>query len=232
MSILPRAEILLGGFAYSLAKWIMFTGQAATVTNDAYFAYAMRHGRDNPVTNTTTVKPGDETMTQSKPLTIRPATPADVDEVTRIYIDSWNAGYGELLSRADRTVTPDLVERWSHDLARPAPHRWWVAERMGSIVGVVGIGPSRDPVDHQLGELDTIAVDTPHWRAGIGRALMSLALQYLVSDDYSEAIVWTVEGYERGIGFYEAMGWRRDGGVRDEGRQIRFRRNLAALARD
>ena len=168
MSILPRAEILLGGFAYSLEKWITFTGQAATVTNDAYFAYAMRHGRDNPVTNTATVKPGDETMTQSKPLTIRPATPADVDEVTRIYIDSWNAGYGELLSRADRTVTPDLVERWSHDLARPAPHRWWVAERMGSIVGVVGIGPSRDPVDPQLGELYTIAVDTPHWnREGI-----------------------------------------------------------------
>ena len=150
MSILPRAEILLGGFAYSLAKWITFTGQAATVTNDAYFAYAMRHGRDNPVTNTATVKPGDETMTQSKPLTIRPATPTDVDEVTRIYIDSWNAGYGELLSRADRTVTPGLVERWSHDLARPVPHRWWVAERMGSIVGVVGIGPSRDPVDPDL----------------------------------------------------------------------------------
>ena len=88
MSILPRAEILLGGFAYSLAKWITFTGQAATVTNDAYFAYAMRYGRDNPVTNTATVKPGDETMTQSKPLTIRPAMPTDVDEVTRIYIDS------------------------------------------------------------------------------------------------------------------------------------------------
>ena len=124
------------------------------------------------------------------PLTIRPATPTDVDEVTRIYIESWNAGFGELLSQADRTVTPDLVERWSHDLARPAPHRWWVAERMGSIVGVVGIGPSRDPVDSQLGELDTIAVDPPHWRTGIGRALISLAFQSLVSDGYSEAIRW------------------------------------------
>ena len=232
MSILPRAEILLGGFAYSLAKWITFTGQAATVTNDAYFAYAMRHGRDNPVTNTATVKPGDETMTQSKPLTIRPATPADVDEVTRIYIDSWNAGFGELMSQADRTVTPDLVERWSHDLARPAPHRWWVAESMGSIVGVVSIGPSRDPVDPQLGELDTITVDPPHWRTGVGRALISRAFQYLVSDGYNEAIVWTVEGYERGIAFYEAMRWRRDGGVRDEGRQIRFRRNLACPVLD
>ena len=146
-----------------------------------------------------------------------------------IYIDSWNAGFGELLSQADRTVTPDLVEHWIHDLGQPVPHRWWVAERVGLIVGIVGIGPSRDPMDPQLGELDTIAVDTPHWRTGIGKALISLALKHLVSDGYSEAILWTVEGYERGIAFYEAMGWARDGGVRDEGRQIRFRRNLAVF---
>ena len=165
------------------------------------------------------------------PFSIRSATPVDVDEVTRIYIDSWNAGFGELLSRADRTVTPELVERWSHDLGQPLPHRWWVGERVGSIVGVVGIGPSRDPVDPRLGEVDTIAVDPPHWRTGIGTAMMSLAVRHLAADGYDEAIVWTVEGYERGIAFYEAMGWRRDGGVRDEGRQIRFRRNLAMFSK-
>ena len=175
-------------------------------------------------------KGAHEIAMQAQPLSIRQATPADVDEVTRIYIDSWNAGFGELLSQADRMVTAELLERWGQDLARPIPHRWWVAERMGSIVGVVGIGPSRDPVDSQIGELDTIAVDTPYWRTGIGRALMSLALQYLDSVGYNEAIVWTVEGYERGIAFYEALGWRRDGGVRDEGRQIRVRRNLATLS--
>ena len=58
---------------------------------------------------------------------------------------------------------------------------------------------------------------------------MSVALRYLVVDGYDEAIVWTVEGYERGIAFYDAMGWCRDGGVRDGGRQIRFRRDLSTL---
>ena len=163
-----------------------------------------------------------------KPLpTIRPAVPADVEDVVRTYIDSWNAGYGELMSQPDRTVTPDLLRRWKDDLAQPVPHRWWVTEHRGSIVGLVGIGPSRDPVDPELGELDSIAVDPPYWHKGIGKALISLALQHLVSDGYREAIVWTVEGYERGIAFYEAMGWKRDGGVRDGGRQIRFRRDLA-----
>ena len=167
--------------------------------------------------------------TRELPPTIRSATPADAETVVQIYIDSWNAGFGALLSQADRTVTPALIERWRHDLAQPVPHRWWVAERMGSIAGFVGIGPSRDPVDARLGELDTIAVDPSHWRTGIGKELMSVALRYLVADGYDEAIVWTVQGYERGIAFYEAMGWSCDGGVRYEGRQIRLRLDLATL---
>ena len=133
------------------------------------------------------------------------------------------------MSRADRAVTPDLTESWRHDLAQPVPHRWWVAEREGSIAGFVGIGPGRDPVDARLGEIDTIAVDAPHWRTGIGKALISLALQHLIADGYHEAILWTVEGYDRGIAFYEAMGWTRDGATRDDGRQIRFRRDLASF---
>ncbi len=173
-------------------------------------------GRKLPLTASTT---------SLQPLNIRPATSADVDEVVRIYIESWNAGFGELLSRADRTVTPDLIERWKRDLSRPVPHRWWVAERQGSVVDFIGICPSRDPVDPRLGEVETIAVDPAHWRKGIGKALMSLAVENLATDGYDEAILWTVEGYKRGIAFYEKMGWRRDGGVRDEGRRIRFRQD-------
>ena len=165
-----------------------------------------------------------------QPPIVRSTTPADIDEIVRIYIDSWNAGFGKLLSPDDRTVTPGLVERWKHDLTLPVPYRWWVAERQDSIVGFVGICPSRDPVDPRLGEVDSIAVDPPHCRTGIGRALMTLALRRLASDGYREAIVWTVESYERGIAFYEAMGWHRDGGVRDEGIQVRFRQNLASPA--
>ena len=60
---------------------------------------------------------------------------------------------------------------------------------------------------------------------------MSLAVENLAADGVSDAIVWTREGYERGIAFYEPTGWRRDGGVRDEGRQTRLRRDLAERSR-
>lgn len=81
-----------------------------------------------------------------------------------------------------------------------------MAEREGSGIGFVGIGPSRDPIDPKLGELDTIAVDPACWRMGVGQKLMSVALTYLRADGYREAILWTLAGYERGQTFYEATG--------------------------
>ena len=159
-----------------------------------------------------------------EPITIRSGKADDAEEITRIYIDSWNVGFGGLMPH--RIVTSERIERWRQDIARPVPHRWWVAEQKGIIVGLAGIGPSRDPVDAQLGELDTIAVDPPYWCRGIGKALMSVVLRYLAADGYREAILWTLAQYERGQRFYEAMGWRFDGGVRDEGRQIRYRHSL------
>lgn len=158
-------------------------------------------------------------------LAIRPACAADAETVARIYVDSWNASFGELLARTDRTVTPELLARWQRGLDRPVPHRAWVAQRSGSIVGCAQIGPSRDPVDPSIGELHSIFVDEPYGRKGVGSALLAVAHRHLVLDGYRTWILWTVAGYRQGIAFYEAKGWSRDGGVRDDGRQIRFRRD-------
>jgi GNAT superfamily N-acetyltransferase len=158
-------------------------------------------------------------------LTLRTARPADAAEVARIYIDSWNAGFGELMPH--RIVTPELIGRWQDDLVQPLPHRWWVAELGGAIVGFAGIGPSRDPIDAGLGELDTIAVEPGQWRSGIGQRLMATAIDQLIADGYREAVVWTLANYPRGQRFYMATGWRPDGGTRDHGRQVRYRRSLA-----
>jgi GNAT superfamily N-acetyltransferase len=157
---------------------------------------------------------------------IRSVRAADVHDIVRIYIDSWNAGFGTLMPT--RKLTPTVVARWAEDLSKPLPHRWWVAESDGSVAGFVGIGPSRDPIDPSLGEIDAIAVDPARWRAGIGRELMSVALKHLAGDGYRQAVLWTLANYERGQRFYDAMGWKADGGLRDEGRQIRYRHPLSS----
>ena len=155
---------------------------------------------------------------------IRRAKAEDTRVVVRIYIDSWNGGFGHLLGR--RVVDHALVGRWERDLVAPPPSHWWVAERGGAIVGVAGVGASRDPMDPALGELDTLHVAPDSFRTGVGRALMEVALGQLNRDGYAEAVLWTVNHYPRGQRFYEAMGWRRDGRTRDDGRQLMYRHPL------
>ena len=155
---------------------------------------------------------------------IRLARLDEVHDIVRIYIHSWNAGFAALMPA--REITADVVARWTHDLAKPSPHRWWVADTNEGVVGFVGICPSREPIDPLIGEVDTIAVDPLSWRLGVGRRLMTTALEHLVTDGYQEAVLWTLANYERGQRFYEAMGWKTASGVRDGGRQIRYRHDL------
>ena len=149
---------------------------------------------------------------------IRRAVPADAPELVRVYVESSNAGFPDSWPRIEADAA--RVIRWTEELTN-GPARWWVAEAHGAIVGFVGVGPSRDPVDPNLGELDSIGVDPAHWRGGIGRALMAVAFEELAT--YREGILWTIAGYERAIAFYESLGWVADGGSRDEGRQVSFR---------
>lgn len=157
-------------------------------------------------------------------VTLRCANVTDAPAIVQIYVDSWNLGFNGLLPPI--TFTNERVARWERDLLAPLPQRWWAAEAGKSIIGFVGIGPSRDLCDPTLGELDTIAVTPAWWRSGVGRRLMQEALLWLRLDGYQEAILWTLAHYPRGQRFYEAMGWQLDGSVRDEGRQIRYRYKL------
>ena len=154
---------------------------------------------------------------------VRPAAASDAAEVARIYIVSWNEGFGHLLGM--REPSPGDGDRWKGELTSGRA-RWWVAETGRRVAGFAGICSSRDPLETGLGELDTIAVDPRDWRTGVGRALMTVALDALRGAGYAAAILWTPAGYQRGHGFYRATGWLPDGGGRDGGRQVSFRQSL------
>lgn len=149
---------------------------------------------------------------------LRPAVADDADDVSRIYIDSWNDGFGHLLGH--RAHEPDRTERWRTDLVADDV-AWTVVTDDRALVGFVGVGPSRDPIDSQLGELQTIAVDTEHWRRGVGRLLMSAALSQL-SARWRRAILWTPANYDRGHDFYRAMGWQSTGADRYDSTEVSF----------
>jgi GNAT superfamily N-acetyltransferase len=153
-------------------------------------------------------------------LSIRAAVGGDGAEVARIYVESSNDGFGQLMPAM--VLDDGRVARWSETVA---DGNWWVAEVDGAIAGFVGIGPSRDPVDPELGELDTIAVDSPYWRRGVGTALMQKALEQLAAR-YDEAIVWTLANHPQAQTFYAKTGWALSDRTRDNGRQVSYRRRF------
>lgn len=153
---------------------------------------------------------------------LRRSTPADAPAVARIYIESWNRGFGHLMGI--RRMTPDVVERWAHELGDGAAE-WIVAETDDEIMGFVGVRPSRDPIDLHVGEVDTIAVDPAKWRTGVGRLLMEEALR-LLRPRFKAAIVWTAANYEQGHAFYRATGWTLLGRSRADGQEVAFGRSF------
>lgn len=155
---------------------------------------------------------------------LREATPADAEGVARVYVESWNEGFADLIR--PRVLNSEQVARWSRDLYAGSV-RWWLAESGTSVVGFVGTGPSRDPICPDIGELDTIAVAPSAWRRGVGHRLMDVALDDLRSAGYGQGILWTLAEYKLGRFFYEASGWAPSGEIRDAGRQIAFRRALS-----
>jgi N-acetylglutamate synthase-like GNAT family acetyltransferase len=159
-------------------------------------------------------------------LHLRRATSDDAEGVAYVYVESWNQAL--VPSLPPRVLDSEQTARWRHDL-KAASLRWWLAQSGESVIGFVGTGPSRDPADAELGELDTIAVSPSAWRRGVGRRLMDVAVHDLVEAGYRQAVVWTLADYESGRHFYEATGWHTSGESRADGQQIAFRRHPAGL---
>jgi L-amino acid N-acyltransferase YncA len=151
---------------------------------------------------------------------IRAATIRDAPTITSVYVDSWNQGFGDRMPAIE--VDAERVERWKIDIGPTTATQWWVAENEGVIVGFVGIGPCRDPAEPGLGELDTIAVSPQHWDMGLGKSLMSVALQGLRAAGFTSASLWTLSNYPLGERFYVASGWSLNGATRDGGNQARY----------
>ena len=148
---------------------------------------------------------------------LRPATAADAAAVGVIYIESWNDGFGHLLGL--RVHSGERVDQWRVDL-ESEENEWTIASIDGRVAGFIGIGPSRDPIDPELGELKTIAVAPDYWRGGIGRALTEHGVDQLRLR-WQHAILWTPAGYDRRSSVLSRDGLERTGqqsSVRNRGR--------------
>jgi GNAT superfamily N-acetyltransferase len=167
-------------------------------------------------------------------VTVRRAEAADAPAMGRVHMDAWRWAYEGLFdpSAFSRRSAAGATAMWERALASGISVVL-VAERNGALVGFAGCGAARDEDAAGAGELYAIYIDPAVYRTGVGSALMGRVLEELAAAGHQEAVVWVLEGNERGRSFYERWGWRPDGATKDEPNgdapplvDVRYRRAL------
>lgn len=146
-------------------------------------------------------------------LIVRPARPADVEEVARIQLDTWRIGY-------ERFLPPTLLEQLTPELAQsswaaaigapPSPkHHVLVAQEQDWTVGFTALGP--DDEDASVGTIATLLVE-PRWgRRGHGSRLLAAAVDHLRGDEFTTATTWIYDRDQPSRDFFTSAGWAPDG---------------------
>ena len=153
-------------------------------------------------------------------IAVRPAVPADADQLARVNIRSWQHAYAGSVP-ADYLAAMD-VERyeaiWGARIAdRTAEASILVAEAGGSIAGYIVVGACRPQQDRPddtvdgIGEVFAIYVDPAHLGAGVGRVLHDAGVGLLADDGYQQASVWVLATNHASIRWYRRQGWTADG---------------------
>ncbi|HUG74354.1 MAG TPA: GNAT family N-acetyltransferase [Acidimicrobiia bacterium] len=144
---------------------------------------------------------------------VRTATSDDVPAISDINVRGWQAAY--------RGVFPDeflnaMDPRRRHAAFAVAVtstgHHTAVAFD-DDVIGFVGLRPP-EPEDgdpDRVHEIWGLYVEPTRIGTGVGRELMSHALDYLSAGGWEHAILWTLRDVARTCRFYEVAGWHRDG---------------------
>jgi GNAT superfamily N-acetyltransferase len=148
---------------------------------------------------------------------VRTACSDDSRRLAEIHVSSWQQAYDGL-----------LPAEFLRALSVESRHEWWsrrlnalesggavlvVADTdKGAVEGFAFIGPC----SATEGEVYAIYVDPRRWRAGLGTELLAGAERMLAEGGFGQAILWVLEGNERGRSFYQTQGWRPDGALKIE----------------
>lgn len=172
-------------------------------------------------------------------MSIREALPEDAAAVAAVHVLSWRAAYRDLLP-APYLASLDVEERtavWRTRLAAADRPTVLVAtDAEGRVLAFSCFRAWRgEALDAgPTAELAALYALPEAWGTGLGRALLAASTEALREAGFRTAALWVLAGNTRGRRFYEAAGWRPDGGTAREetgGRvldELRYRRHLLA----
>jgi GNAT superfamily N-acetyltransferase len=164
----------------------------------------------------------------------RDAVVDDSLALARVWVAAWQAAYSGLMPAEylDGLNADAARSRFEQGLRANPPVL--VLELDGDILGFSAYGASRDPdARPATGEVFAINLHPSCWRRGLGRELIGETLQRLDGLGFSEATLWVLHENARARQFYEALGWRLDGGEKHDDKltgfalhEVRYRRSL------
>jgi ribosomal protein S18 acetylase RimI-like enzyme len=138
---------------------------------------------------------------------IRPATEADVEQITAVAMESWEADYAEDI------LTSDTAENAATDWYAPERIRaeldqdgttLLVAERDRRVVGFAHATWSTETGD---GYILRLYVHPDHRRAGVGRTLLDRTCRALAGHDIERINAMVLSANDPGVAFYEGFGF-------------------------
>lgn len=95
------------------------------------------------------------------------------------------------------------------DIAKKYPENTFVSEVDGKIVGFASYGQCHDEDLNNAGEIYAIYVLKAYQNQGIGKMLMDACINAL--KDYQSIVVWALATNDKAIGFYQHLGFIKDG---------------------
>jgi GNAT superfamily N-acetyltransferase len=171
-------------------------------------------------------------------VSVRPARPGDALEIERVRAASWQAVYGSVLPRKtfDNWDYDKFVARREQSIRSTNPYAVVDSPiRADQLAGFINFGPSRDEDLDGWAEVFAFYARPDHWSMGVGRRLMTHALDRLAADGYTQVALWVLQDNPRGRNFYAKAGFVADGTLKDAQLpggialpELRLRRAIAA----
>ena len=148
---------------------------------------------------------------------VRDATIDDADAIATVHIDSWRAGYRDIVpdeyldSEEFATSRRDRWRAWTWPSA--VETRLFVISLHGRLVGFSHAGPERTDLGINRteaatrGEVYGFYLHPTAWGSGCAGALMSRCEEFLRDEGYGSAVLWVLRDNPRARAFYEKAGW-------------------------
>ena len=159
---------------------------------------------------------------------VRPARPAEAEQIAQIQLETWRVAYRRLLPARvlDQLDPAWMARQWQAAITQPPSprHRVLVAIEQAAraeLVGFVAAGPADEqaaapqespPPDPATTVAITDLLVSPRWgRRGHGSRLLAAAADHWRDDGFTTAIAWVYADDPATRSFLTSAGWEPDG---------------------